>query len=609
MNNEEIDVRDLNDAMLTDAEQDYYFPLTEEEKKQWQTWVPEGYKITNMLIYEAKKRGIPMPTGNPEHDQEYRMFLDEHILTVVKKNRKIIEPPYIDPPYRGNGFKTPPFITGITPSSSSSDIYIQPINKRFTNRENDGATNDDSIIVTSDNQNGIGENPIPPQPPTNEPIISDNQNGIGQNPIPPQPPTNEPVDISEITKAIEDELKKDEENILVKIVESKKISIIPFIIASILALIASMFRINAPLPKKTEQELVSKTLNYVLKENISYEDAFKIATSDIRMGDYHYIFDGEKFNTHSMMSGDKNFPGETKEMGKEFSNENKHQGSYPITGFSIIRKSDNKILAYIEDFYEQRDNTRLSSFVDKTLKENNVAYEDIRVEIHYGRTTDKEKNRLGWKNETAMINKEIKSIINIASKYQGEIDNFQGNSITIRKNGKDIAIPIKDSNGNLYKSGTIVKGSDNNEYEITSLNLKENKIGTSQALIFEKPKLTFDIEDCKIATAAPFMLGAVAYYLKKKHENETALDNPYYKLINNKDQKNYINDFQNNEASTYKITHKAELFLKENLEKMIINAYHKKTGTIEEIENLNYMIDNENRIIINHKEHPEKNMI
>ena len=603
MNNDEF--YNLNNHILTDEEQERYYPLKPEVKQKWQKWVPEGYKITNMQIYEAMSRGIPSPNGDLQHDQEYRQFLDEHVLEPVKKvsgypsggrqpKRTGIDPFVPGKPHGYGGGGNYPGYTGNEPTprkpvhDDPEPIIIPrgPIEEEITPIKTTPAPIDDEITPIK----------IPTDSKTSEPQTTD-------------PKPDEKIEESDIIKAINEELSKDEKNSLVKVVERKKSLLLPLIIAAILALLASFFRIVGPTVNinKTKEEIITKTLTYVMEQDISYEEAFRIATSDIQMGDEYYLPNGEKFNTNSMMSGDENVPGVTKELGKEFDAEGKYEGTYPITGFSIIRNSDNKILAYIEDFYSPSDTTKLSNFVDETLAGTDIDYEDIRVEFHFGRTDSKtgERSRLGWiDNGELVLNEEkIKDVINDAATYQGTVENFSGDFITITTKDGNVTIPVKDANGNYYKPGDVVVGSDNNKYEISTLNLEENvEYIEHETEEVSKRKISFSVKNCNLLAAAPFIGLAVADYLIKKKKNEEAKKNPYYSFVGEENMNQYTEDFHNRKGK-FGVVHDASVYTTAQLERTVIDAYYEKTGVkVQDISELEYYALPENKFFVLDKE-------
>lgn len=584
MNNER------NYYTMTDEEQDKLYPLSKEEKEKWQKWVPNGYKITNMQIYDAKERGISIPTGNKEQDQEYIQFLAEHTLKTVEKNKK------------QNKKRTWEFNLGWN--------YLFRRRKKSSKTDNkvDEEKQNNNLLDIENKRKEIDEKEIKEKL---EQIINDTK--IEKNKLEEKEEDKKIEEINikldEYIQEIEKELEKEEENYLVKITERNKSFVIPLIITMITAMLISGISIEDKIVRETvKQEMINKILTYELKEHITYDEALEIAMENIKIGDEYQLSNGQKFNTNSLGTGTV-----TKELGKEFDAENKFEGKYPITGFSIIRNSDNQMLAYIEDFYAQTRNDNLKIFVDETLKDTNLDYDDIRVEFHFGRTDSKtgERSRLGWieDNNVVLNEDEIQKIINDSATYQGSIENFNGSHITIDTKDGKVRIPIKDENGNYYSSGKVVEGSDDKKYEISSLVEDEKtEVVEETKEIIDGKKISFDIKDCNLLAGAPFALLALTEYLRKKKMNEKAEKNPYYKIIEKDEKEEYTENFNNTNSKIGKI-HEGMIYSEKEFNQkneILKQAYYEKTGIyVNDTNQIIYMTHNGRFMILN-KENPDQ---
>ena len=575
--------------LLTNEEQEQLYPLNEDIKRKWQTWVPKGYEITNMQIYDAMSRGIPIPNGNPEHDSEYIQFLSEHVLS-VKKEPIITAPPLDDDKTKKKEFEK---TGGLGFAGFFKGLFKKDKNKKV---EEDQKYNPKKIDGTFDKQPEnidpkIGVEPIDKQP------ISQDPNGV-------EPSISQP----EIEEALNKYLSENKENTLVKIVARFKSFVLPFLLAAIMALMLTMIKHTDTQTITTinKQEIINNTLEYVLshEEYKDYEEALKEAMDNIAIGDQIELSDGQKFNTISNMQGT------TKELGKEFNDEHKFAGKYPITGFSMIRKSDNKIIAYIEDFYTPANDTKLSTFVDESLAKNNLNFDDVELEFHFGRTDRQagERSRLGWLEDGNVVLDEdaIRKSIEETITHNGTIEKFQGDHITITTDSGEVQIPVKDENGNFYKPGDKVIGSDNNIYEIDGLSLTEKKEYTEEQVKEEIPGgLNFSIKNAKLAAALPFIIAAILDYIIKKKMNQKAEKNPYYRLIPNDKLPEYLDEFHEGKTKFYK-EHNGTIYDEALYTKLIMEGYFEITGEkVESIDELNFEVS-EGQILVYKKDKPEK---
>lgn len=571
-----------NNYLLTDEEQDRLYPLSESVKKQWQKWVPEGYKITNMQIYDAMSRGIPIPNGDPLHDQEYFMFLKEHILVTKKEVEPII---YIDrdtheipkKPTNKKGHHS--YLTGFL-----SSLFRKKSITAKELKEAEEIINDNPIKNNEDLLPDIEE----PVPSIDETVNDDTIKDID-------------IEEDEIAEALNEYMSEDKPDVVVKIVERFKSFVLPLLLAALIAFLATCFR---GAEDKNKAIISESVMSYVMThtEFQNHEEALHAAMEKISMGDQVELSDGQKFNTNSAMTGI------TKELGKEFDKEAKYEGTYPITGFSMVRKSDNKIVAYIEDFYTQKDNTKLSSFVDESLANNNLNFDDVNIEFHFGRTDKQsgERSRLGWiEDGNVVLNEaEIKKSVEEAITYKDTIENFKGDHITITTGDGEVQIPVKDASGNLYKPGDKVVGSDNKVYEISELEevVKETTINGEKS-----SNISFSLKNGKLAVALPFITLALLDYVIKKRKNAKAEKNPYFKEISSDDVPEYIESFQRGQTKISK-EHKGTIYSSELLSQIILEAYNEITGEkVESIDELMYEVQNDS-IIVYKKDAPENSV-
>ena len=305
----------------------------------------------------------------------------------------------------------------------------------------------------------------------------------------------------------------------VRVVAKRKMPIAPFILA-ITMFLASGIRLSDNEKEIIRNKIVEhtktvQTLDYDVHAEEKYfensEEAAKRIMSNLKMGDDTYVTDGLEFNQNSLETGI------SKTMGDEFTAENKMEGMYRVTGFSIV--SNGNIVDYIEDFNGLDDVIQLKDFIEKTVKDNNLKFEDIQIKIHVGNNQD--FSRLGWIDITDLINANTITNDMIQEKArdiaieQGTVDDFKGEYITLN-NG--VRINIYDENHNLITPGTTVIGSDGKEYIINDLNLSENTQVFSEIVeikdkVIDGKKISWSITDCSLLVGLTPAIATIATYL------------------------------------------------------------------------------------------------
>ena len=547
------------------------------------------------IMHIIGEKGIEVPTdryGDPELDQEYCQALREY---------------GIEPGKRKNISPTPPYPTPINPDNDDNEddkVSSKELEENKSNELDDNNNKQNAIskliykikerlsnlITPKENITSHtvdkDEDIIKIKEDNSKEQIIDKINEQEQNNV---PNINIPS-IDEIVKATSNELENDTKDEVVKITKKYKSFAKGLIAAAMLAMLMSGGRIKDDIKiENTIVENIQDNLAYNINQQISYEDAMKLIFSNLKIGDNMPLEEGMKFNTNSQMLGT------SKSLGQEFNLENKLVGDYPITGISIVETKNNEILGSIEDFYEQSSKENLWNFINKTLKEKNVNLEDVEIMLHYGRTTNDEKTRLGWINIEDVLKEEIISnTMNNVSNYKGEIKNFTGDYITINDDDKKVNIPIKDTNGNYITNGSIVIGDNGEEYEITNLDVEEiTQLIEESKEVSNGKKITFDIKNINLDAGLPFAIAALVEYKRKKKMNTEAKKNPYYLSLTKEEVKSYIESFQNSNSPKINFYHEANTMDTKKVEKVVREEFEIKTGiNIEDTKNFGITIAN-----------------
>lgn len=338
------------------------------------------------------------------------------------------------------------------------------------------------------------------------------------------------------------------------------------------------------------EEIKENILKYgVLSEedlknmDLSDEEIINILKS-INLGDEIFIENGQKMRVTSKTGS------EYKTMGEEFSKENKFEGNYNVSGFSVVDKDGNTIVDAEEAFsgeydkYSENDMDNLYNFVMATLEEHNLTLDDVNISLHFGLNQD--ITRLGWENIEGIINEKnpelFENIQREQFSFSGTEHNFEGDTITFKdQNGMDVTINVTDGKGNLLQAGDKVKGSDGNIYEISSLSLTEQtkyvtkEEQVTKTISYEKEVekgISWSFKNISLLPAAlglSALLGALAYQ-KKKNKEES--ENPQYEeFFNHEAYKEFVELTTNYEQNSNYSKAKKNLTVKEKLSNFLFS--------------------------------------
>ena len=351
-----------------------------------------------------------------------------------------------------------------------------------------------------------------------------------------------------------------------------------------LTVLASGFRLkdnlkNIDVPSELQTQIVQlieqEQLNYKvngIETNYTYEsikEAQKRIASNYKIGDEVRLDEGDKLYSNSLLEGKQAI------IGKGI----RQPGNYQISGVSIV--CNGKIYASNVDLNIKDPGFDIGNFINETCKKYNLDLNDIEIRLHIGNNSN--FTRTGWIDISKLIKEDkidqqiISETTSIASTYDGIVNNFSGSSITINTLNGPVSIPVVDNNGNLLKSGTIVVGSDGQEYQVANLQIMTTQVEETKNVSIpvvsnsqEKTgkTLSWSIQDCNLALGIAPLVGAVAYAsaLKKKNE-KTEMSPQFHEFVNEEEYQQFRREF---------IEAKKQYEKKSNFKKMINDLFYGK---------------------------------
>ena len=433
--------------------------------------------------------------------------------------------------------------------------------------------------------------PIPPKPPTPQPI-------------PPKPPTPQPIPPRPIPPR---PIPPQRKNYTIKVKKKYKNKAAKWLVGlGITATLLSGFKMKDKTefqietrqqPITTTKEINEQDLKYIVEHlknsGLSEEQIQQILYENINLGDNFKLHNGLELYYSSILN---------KNNGTIFiGNAPFQEGEYRITGFSIIH--NNEMIQFVEAYNNEDVNINLKEYIENTLQKYNLNLNDVKIRVHFGSNID--NTRAGWCDVSDIFNSELitsNKIENIAkekSTIKGEIDNFEGDTITITTEHGEVKIPVKDKNGNFYNENTKVIGSDGQEYTIAKLDITNNTKTISETSyetitetkeVITGKKLTWNIIDCKYQILIISLLGALASQIAINKENKKS--KPIFEQIDNEEEyEKFKQDFinaKNEYEKKSKFTRKIkELFYKKRIDTMQLLTSNQIKQIYNIIKNLN----------------------
>ena len=280
------------------------------------------------------------------------------------------------------------------------------------------------------------------------------------------------------------------------------------------------------------------------------EEAQKRIVSGYTLGESVQLEDGDTLYENSVLGGQKAVIG----------NGLRQAGAYQISGVSIVYNGT------VYDFHVDLDvsdpGLDIGNFVNETCEKNNLDLSQIEIRLHIGSTAD--NTRTGWIDITELINEDSveRQVTSdtpvVSSTYNGTQENFDGSTITIETVNGNVDLKVVDENGNLLQPGTIVVGSDGQEYKIGDLELSTVEVEQTQEAtttvmeeqqVVDGKKLTWRIQDCSLAVGIAPLVGAIAAAVANKKKNEESQKLPnLFEFENEPDYQRFKREFEESKA-------------------------------------------------------------
>lgn len=339
--------------------------------------------------------------------------------------------------------------------------------------------------------------------------------------IPPLPPRDNPIGGDKAPEdkidpiKTNDEIKKEPEN------EDKFTVIKRFfrkvsipLIATTLAAISFFGLGEKEIKELRENKTDLNTLNAVLNRGnevvhqLTQEEQERLTNRQFIIGGQKYAENDTEFYEKSQVDSN------TKKgvIGRGI----RQEGEYTVEGFSILH--DGKIIGT-----EWDKDVDLQSTLEGFSKKNNIPLDQLKPMVHMGGPV------CGWFEVSDLINdknvtlpegkREI--IFDESNIIKNTVENFSGDTITIMDGEQEVQVNIKDQDGNLLAPGSVVIGSNGEQYKIDDLNLETIEIIDTEEVVVDT-KLNWSLKNItKEEALVAGGLAALATYFSLKKRKET----------------------------------------------------------------------------------------
>lgn len=321
------------------------------------------------------------------------------------------------------------------------------------------------------------------------------------------------------------EPKKEKHRVIKRI--RKKASLIPLIVGAAAVLLTG-FGMKDQITTRDIQT-VSQSIDFeaigISETEVleTQDEIIRRVASEIETGQQLEVQEGVTYHESS------NYKYGGADASNEFGNDLRKAGNYTVDYISVLHEGQ---IVQVE--VEKGKN--LGDVLDKVSSDLGVPVSELEPMIHLGGAVS------GWVSADELYKEEdlipkvtdTNVVLDESECYTGSIDNFQGDSITINNGVEDVSLRIKDEQGALIEEGSIVVGSDGQEYRMSKLK-SEEKVHTDTVEEKTGSELTWsfhniDKEFALLAGAAS--VGATLLSRRKKKEMTTMSDDEIDKLVN-----------------------------------------------------------------------------
>lgn len=212
------------------------------------------------------------------------------------------------------------------------------------------------------------------------------------------------------------------------------------------------------------------------------------------------------------------------DVSASFGNDERAAGTYTLDYFSVIHNGN--IIKV-----ECKEGQNLSDMIDKVCAENNIEPSELDIKFHIGGPVS------GWvsMDDIAQDNQIVQKNIVVENEYHAYQNNFDG-YVNVQTDDGLVKLNLLDENGNLISPGSVVKGSDGNEYRISNINQKYEAV-TGIDRVLEKFDKSIEVDfhgiNKELALASAGMaLGLTAFTRRKEKKEAVVTEEEYAELLN-----------------------------------------------------------------------------
>lgn len=292
----------------------------------------------------------------------------------------------------------------------------------------------------------------------------------------------------------------------------QKFSVIPLVVAMVAVLLAG-FDMKDQITT-TQIESISQTINYeavgVSVEEVfeTQDEIFRRVASGIEIGQPVEVQSGVDYYA----SSDYSYGGN--DASGSFGYGIREAGEYNVDYISVLHNG--RIIKV-----EMQEGENLADVLDEMSTTFEVSIAELEPMVHLGGPVS------GWVRandlyETAELVPRVvdnRVVCDESESYSGVVDDFQGDTITIEGDGESVSLKIVEDNGEFVQEGSIVVGSDGQQYRISKLESNEE---VHKDTIEEKTgsKLTWSIHNISkefaLLAGAASVAGTLLSARKKK---------------------------------------------------------------------------------------------
>lgn len=193
------------------------------------------------------------------------------------------------------------------------------------------------------------------------------------------------------------------------------------------------------------------------------------------------------------------------------------EGSYNADGFAVLHDG-------VRYDVEWEEGKSLAEVMEGVSKEKGIPIDELVPMVHISDLSTGKRNIAGWLDARDTIDPKDRGpqtyeqlvVLDDAEEYTGSISDFQGDFITIERDGQEVQLRVRNEDGSFVKDGDMIVGSDGETYQMNDIEVVQDDVIDVEEVVTGQ-RVNWKLSNISLAeTLAIAGATALALYVSKK---------------------------------------------------------------------------------------------